>query len=227
MTRHLSALALGGVLGFTSAALAAAPIASVATDQPVVALTFDDGPHPTHTPRLLALLAQEDVRVTFFEIGEKVAQHPALARAIVAAGHELGNHTRTHVNLSKLDEAAVRAEVVEAQTILRDAAGVTPAVFRAPFLAHGPALWSVLGELGLPSITTRVATRDWDGAVTQEEVIETASRAGPGDIVLLHTWPEKTVRAMPEIIARLRAKGLRFVTVSELLALAPPDAVDR
>jgi peptidoglycan/xylan/chitin deacetylase (PgdA/CDA1 family) len=79
----------------------------------------------------------------------------------------------------------------------------------------------VLAELGLPSITTEVATKDWDAATTQEQVLTTAASAGPGDIVLMHTWPEKTVQAMPEIIAQLRAKGLRFVTVSELLALAP------
>lgn len=205
-----------------SLAATAQPVAFVATDQPVVALTFDDGPHETRTARLLEILAREDVRATFFEIGRNVADHPDLARAVVAAGHEIGNHTQTHANLAKLDDLdAVRTEIVQSQTLIHETTGVAPRVFRAPFLAHGPHVWTVLGELGLPSITTRVATRDWSADTTREQIIETAASAGPGDIILLHTWPEKTLEAMPEIIARLRAKGLRFVTVSELLALAP------
>lgn len=202
-----------------AALFAAPPIDAVKTDQPVVALTFDDGPHPANTARLLEIFARENVRVTFFEIGKNVAQHPALARAVLAAGHELGNHSKTHANLGKLaDPAAVRAELVETQQIITDATGFTPVVFRAPYLAHGPALHAVLDELKLPSINARISTNDWDAKVTREMIIESASKAGPGDIVLLHTWPDKTVEALPEIIARLRAKGLRFVTVSELLA---------
>jgi peptidoglycan-N-acetylglucosamine deacetylase len=222
MNRHLSSLALSGLLAMSPTLSATTPISFVLTDQPVVALTFDDGPHGTNTPRLLELFAREDVRVTFFEIADNVARYPELARAIVASGHEIANHTRTHANLAQsADLDAVRAEVAEAQAMIHDITGVMPVVFRAPYLAHGPKVWTVLEELGLPSITTRVSTNDWDGAVTREQIIVAASRAGPGDIVLMHTWPHKTVEALPEIIALLRAKGLRFVTVSELLRLAP------
>jgi len=197
-------------------------IKSVKTDQPVVALTFDDGPHPVQTQALLDLFARENIKVTFFEIGKNVAARPELARAIHAAGHELANHSKTHPKLGEMtDVAAVRAELVETQTIIKDATGVTPVVFRAPYISHGPALWTVLGELGLPSIGGSFSASDWDAKVTKEQIIETCSKAGPGDIVILHTWPEKTAAALPAIIANLRAKGLRFVTVSELLALAP------
>lgn len=201
------------------ALFAAPPIDAVKTDQPVVALTFDDGPHPANTARMLGIFARENVRVTFFEVGKNVVQHPGLARAVLAAGHELGNHSRTHANLGKMrDIEAVRAEVTETQRIIQEATGFTPVVFRAPFLGHGPELHAVLDELKLPSINARISTDDWDAKVTREMIIERASKAGPGDIVLMHTWPDKTVEALPEIIARLRAKGLRFVTVSELLA---------
>lgn len=214
--------ALAAFACLASALAAGTAIPSVPTDQAVVALTFDDGPHSPNTTRLLELFEREKVRVTFFEIADNITLHPALARAIVAAGHEIGNHTKTHANLSELkDPEAVRAELVEAQVIIREVTGVTPVVFRAPFLAHSPGLWAVLEELQMPSITSDASTSDWDGTVTKEMIIERASRAGPGSIVLLHTWPDKTIDAMPEIIARLRAKGLRFVTVSELLALAP------
>lgn len=198
-------------------------IRTVKTDQPVVALTFDDGPHPTQTQVLLDLFAREKIKVTFFEVGKNVAKHPELARAVLAAGHEIGNHSKTHPQLGgKTDIALVRPEVVETQAIIKDATGFTPVLFRAPFLSQGPALWTVLGELKLPSIAAAHSASDWDGAVTTEQIIENCGKAGPGDIVILHTWPKKTADALPEIITRLRAKGLRFVTVSELLALAPP-----
>ena len=222
MIRYLRLLLLIAPLGMPSITSADTPISAVATVEPVVALTFDDGPHPANTPRLLEIFAREGVRVTFFEVGNHVAKHPELARALVAGGHEIGNHTQSHPNLSRLaDPAAVRAEIVDAQGLITKTTGIAPRVFRAPFLAHSPAVWAVLAELRLPSITTEVATKDWDAATTREQILETAAKAGPGDIVLMHTWPDKTVEAMPEIISRLRAKGLRFVTVSELLALAP------
>lgn len=207
-------------------ALSAQPmIKSVKTDQPVVALTFDDGPHPTQTQALLDLFVREKIKVTFFEVGNNVSKYPELARAIHAAGHELANHSKTHPKLGEMtDVAAVRAELVETQSIIKDATGVTPVVFRAPYISHGPALWTVLGELKLPSISGSFSGSDWDSKVTKDQIIETCSKAGAGDIVILHTWPEKTAEALPVIIANLRAKGLRFVTVSELLALAPQAA---
>lgn len=203
-------------------ASAQSPLKSVKTGQPVVALTFDDGPHGTNTARMLEIFARENIKVTFFEIGNNIAAHPALARDIHAAGHEIGNHSKTHPRLGDMtDLAAIRAELVETQTVVKEATGFTPVVFRAPYISHGPALWTILDELKLPSVSASISTADWDSKVTREMIIERAAQAGPGDIVLMHTWPDKTVEALPEIIAALRAKGLRFVTVSELLALAP------
>lgn len=197
-------------------------IKSVKTDLPVVALTFDDGPHPVQTQALLDLFAREKIKVTFFEVGQNVAKYPELARAIHAAGHELANHSKTHPKLGEMtDVAAVRAELTETQTLIKDTTGVAPVVFRAPYISHGPALWTVLDELKLPSISGSFSASDWDAKVTKDQIIETCSKAGAGDIVILHTWPEKTAEALPAIIANLRAKGLGFVTVSELLALSP------
>lgn len=204
---------------------ARAPVKAVATTEPCVALTFDDGPRPENTPRLLELFAREGIRVTFFEVGDEVTRYPALARAIADAGHEIGNHSKTHPRLGDMaDPEAVRAELAETQRIIQEAAGVTPRVFRAPYISHGPALWTVLDELKLPSISSRLSIGDWDAKITSELILERASQAEAGDILLLHTWQDKTLEALPELIRRLRAKGLRFVTVSELLALSPPPA---
>lgn len=200
---------------------AQSPVKSVKTDRPVVALTFDDGPHPVQTQVLLDLFAREKIKVTFFEIGKNVVARPELARAIHAAGHEIGNHSRTHPRLGDMtDLDAIRAELADTQSAIAEATGFTPVIFRAPYISHGPALWTVLGEMKLPSISASISTSDWDSKVTKEMIVERASAAGPGDIVLMHTWPEKTAAALPEIIANLRAKGLQFVTVSQLLALS-------
>jgi len=224
MPRASLALLTFALLASLTAPLSAqTAIRTIKTTEPVVALTFDDGPHPAQTQVLLDLFAREKIKVTFFEVGKNVAKYPELARAILAAGHEIGNHSKTHPQLGgKTDISVVRPEVVETQAIIKEATGFTPVLFRAPFLAHGPALWTVLDELKLPSIAAAHSASDWDGSVTKEQIIENCSKAGPGDIVILHTWPKKTAEALPEIIIRLRAKGLRFVTVSELLALAPP-----
>lgn len=224
MPPRLRTLALLCLASLMPSLLARSPINVVPTDHPVVALTFDDGPHPTNTPRLLELFAKEEVRVTFYEIGRHVAQHPELARAVVAAGHEIGNHSKTHPRLGDMDIDAVRAELVETQAIVEETTGQVPRTFRAPFISHGPALWTVLDELSLPSIASRLQTHDWEKDVTVEQIIERSCRAAPGDVILLHTWQNKTVEALPEIIRRLREKGLRFVTMTELLALQRPEA---
>jgi peptidoglycan/xylan/chitin deacetylase (PgdA/CDA1 family) len=201
-----------------------APIASVRTNEPVVALTFDDGPHVTLTAQMLAFLAREGIRATFFEVGNNVAEQPGLARAVIAAGHEIGNHGQTHRDLGGTsDVAEVRAELLAAQAVVRETTGFTPVVFRAPSLSHGPALWSVLDELQLPSVAG-ITAADWDAGTTSAAIIECCSKAGPGDIVLLHTWSVNTMDALPEIVRNLRANGLGFVTVSEMIALAPPLA---
>ena len=195
------------------------PIESVKTSEPVVALTFDDGPHATHTAWMLELFARENIKVTFFEIGNAVVQFPALAKAVIAAGHEIGNHSMTHPNLGEMtDVAAIRAEILDSQDVIHQAAGYTPVIFRAPLLAHGPALWTVLDELNLPSING-IHAADWDASTTKESIVETYSNVGPGDIILLHSWPAQTMEALPEIIHNVRAKGFRFVTISELITL--------
>jgi Predicted xylanase/chitin deacetylase len=223
LPRHLaSVFALG--LCLLTPLHARSPINTVKTDEPLVALTFDDGPHQPNTTRLLEILAGEDVRVTFFEIGRNVGKHPELARAIVAAGHEIGNHSLTHANLGKIDSVEqIRAELVDTQTVIRDTVGAAPVVFRAPFGSHGPALWTVLDELKLPSVLSALHVGDWEKDITTEQIVDRAAAAKAGDVVLLHTWQNKTLEAMPEIIRRLRAKGLRFVTVSELLASAKTE----
>jgi peptidoglycan/xylan/chitin deacetylase (PgdA/CDA1 family) len=206
------------------AADAQQPVTRVATKQKVVALTFDDGPNPENAPKYLKLFKEEGVKATFFVVGNNVARQADLAKQMLAAGHEIGNHSMDHANLAQLKtEEDVRGNIARAQAAIKEAVGAEPKVFRAPFIAHDEKTWRVLGALKLPSVGARLDTRDWDGRSTVDSITDAATiSATAGDIVLMHEWSAKTLEAMPEIIKRLKAKGFAFVTVSELLEIDKP-----
>jgi sialidase-1 len=218
MTKRTVTLMAIAIMSTTS--WAQTPVERVETEQQVVALTFDDGPNPVNAPKLLELFKKHGVKATFFVIGKNVRKHPELAKRMLAEGHELGNHTTTHANLAKLgDLEKVKKEIEETQEILKDTVGKPAAVFRAPFLAHDKNVWTVLKDM--PSINASRDTSDWSKDSTTQSIIEKATKhTKAGDIVLMHSWPNKTIEAMPKIIKALQAKGLKLVTVSELLAAA-------
>jgi len=198
------------------------PMGNVKTDQPAVALTFDDGPCWL-TPKFLEVFKKEGVKATFFELGKSIKKNPELAKRILKEGHEIGNHTMSHPHLAKLKtDAEIRKEITGNQAVIKDAVGVEPKVFRAPFGEHDERVWKVLDELKLPSVMARVNTLDWDNQnATVDSITERAvAGAQAGDIILMHIWQQKTLDAMPEIIKGLKAKGYRMVTVSELLSMA-------
>ncbi|MFG0250339.1 MAG: polysaccharide deacetylase family protein [Phycisphaeraceae bacterium JB051] len=196
------------------------PYGRVNTDKPYVCLTFDDGPDAKMVPKLLELFAKENVKATFFVKGNNVTAFPEVAKRIIAEGHEIGNHSRTHANLPKCETVdAVREEIVSTQKIVTDTVGVTPVTFRAPYLAHDDKVWEVLDELKLPSINASQYTDDWDKKKDAEHILTRATdNIQAGDIILLHSWRQETYDVMPEMIKRIKAAGLEMVTVKTLLA---------
>ncbi|WP_309383825.1 polysaccharide deacetylase family protein [Cerasicoccus frondis] len=197
-----------------------APIYRVETDQPYICLTFDDGPIIETSRQWIELFDAHDCRATFFDLGNNVLAEPELAKAVFAAGHEIGNHSMSHPHLPELSLDEVRAQLTECSRVFQEVFGVAPKVFRAPFGEHSDDVWTVLAELGLPAIMGKGAS-DWTPSVTVEHIIEkTTEGVEAGDIFILHTWQAKTLTAMPEMIRRFKAKGLQLVTVSELLASA-------
>ncbi|WP_284749240.1 polysaccharide deacetylase family protein [Amycolatopsis sp. RTGN1] len=173
-----------------------------------VALTFDDGPYPETTPALLAALG--GVRATFFLWGEHAAAHPALVRAIAAAGHTIGNHTWTHPRLTGLDAGTRDEEVRRTQDLLAELTGTRPALFRPPYGDTGPTVAETIAGHGLTEVLWTVDTRDWDGA-SADEVEAAASLVEPGGVVLMHEGRPATVEAVPRILTALAARGLRPV----------------
>jgi len=197
--------------------------ASVHTSQKVIALTFDDGPHPTHTSDVLEVLSKEKIKATFYMIGQQVQQHPRIARAVNRAGHDIGNHSWSHA----AKPLHPKAEVWQTTKIIEQTLGVIPTHFRPPMgimdngmvehamhQNHAVTLWSC-------------DPKDWDNRSTAEIVTTVTAGAKPGGIVLMHDGGgdrSATVAALPEIIRQLRSRGYRFVTVSELLRLHREEA---
>lgn len=182
-----------------------------------VALTFDDGPGP-YTRRLLGMLAERRARATFFVVGHNAEAHPDLIREEAAAGHEIGNHTQSHRDLSRLPTLQVNSDVQRTQDILRSALGRPPTLLRPPYGATNGTVANVAKSLGLRQIMWSVDTEDWrdrDARIVADRAVR---HARPGAIILMHDIHGTTVDAVPRILERLAGKGYTFATVDDLLA---------
>lgn len=194
----------------------------VETKLPFVALTFDDGPHPANTPRLLDLLKAKNVKATFYVVGTNAKRYPEIMRRIVAEGHEIGNHSVTHPNLSKLSADGVRNELRVCHEAIVAATGVAPRTMRPPYGAITSAQKSwIKKEFGYSSILWSVDPLDWKKPGSSVVASRLVSGASPGGILLAHDIHAGTIDAMPSTIDQLLARGFRFVTVTQLLALEP------
>ncbi len=185
-----------------------------------IALTFDDGPHPQNTPRLLDILRARNVKATFYVIGRSVDLYPQVVRRTVAEGHELGNHSHTHRLLSKLGDADLRSEMNRCRDAVSNAAGVRMRTMRPPYgglLQRQRQL--VHDEFGYPTILWSVDPLDWKRPGPSVVTSRILSGTNPGAIVLAHDLHSQTVDAMPATIDGLLRRGYKFVTVSQLLAM--------
>jgi peptidoglycan/xylan/chitin deacetylase (PgdA/CDA1 family) len=203
------------------------------------ALTFDDGPNPSITPRLLDVLDQYRVKATFFVIGRFVRECPALTREISARGHLLGNHTQTHPNLLWLSPRSIRSEVEQCQLVLRDTVGTPAKYFRPPFGLRNPWVVSTARELGMQTVMWTLLPGDWrekpvDWLTTRMQPIavraKTAAHRRTGDVLCLHDGAHRrlngdrsrTLAALEYWLPRWRDLGLKFVTIGE--AVSTPAA---
>ncbi len=181
-----------------------------------VALTFDDGPHPSYTREILSILADHDVTATFFMIGSNVAGHPDIVRKVAEAGHAIGTHTWSHANLKRLSATAVRDEIERAVDEVETTTGQRPALFRAPYGNWSPTVFRRCAELGQRSVAWNVDPRDWEApgaAVIRSRVLD---QVRSGSIVLDHDGGgdrSQTVSALRAFLPRLLDAGYTFVGV--------------
>jgi len=192
----------------------------VNVDGPYIAMTFDDGPSGPNTPRLLDLAAKKHIKLTFFLIGENAAHYPQLVQRELAEGHQVCNHSYTHPDLARMSDSAVRSEIQKTQDAIINASGYKPILMRPPYgaMTARQRLW-VSNEFGFKIILWDVDPLDWKrpgSSVVAQRII---SGVRPGSIILSHDIHSGTVDAMPQVFDTLLAKGYKFVTVSELLAM--------
>jgi len=196
---------------------------SVHVDGPFIALTFDDGPNATLTPKLLDLLAARHLKATFFVVGQNAADHPEILKRAVREGHEIGNHSWSHPNLGKMSDDAVRRELQKTEDAIVAAIGKKPVLMRPPYgsITARQKKW-IHEEFGYRIILWDVDPLDWKrpgpSVVTARILKETKT----GSIVLSHDIHPPTIEAMPATFDQLMKKGFKSVTVTELIGMATP-----
>lgn len=188
-----------------------------------VAITFDDGPSPENTPRLLDLLKKRGLRATFFVVGQCAVEYPDIMKRIAAEGHEIANHSWSHPLLSKLGEAAVTEQLQRTHDAIQQTAGVTAKVMRPPYggFTANQRVWAHK-KWGYKIILWDVDPLDWKVRNAGHVESEILKRTVNGSIILAHDIHKSTVDAMPGTLDGLLARGHKFVTVSELLAMDRP-----
>jgi peptidoglycan/xylan/chitin deacetylase (PgdA/CDA1 family) len=196
----------------------------VHVDEPYIALTFDDGPHATLTPKLLDLLASRHIKATFFVLGECVEQNPQILQRAAREGHEIGNHSWSHPQLNHLSDDAVRSQLKRTDDLIKSVIGVHPTLLRPPYgaLTSRQKKW-IPEEFGYKIILWDVDPLDWKDPGPATVTNRILKNARPGSIVLSHDIHRGTIESVPATIDQLLAKHFKFVTVSELIGLATPE----
>ncbi len=189
-----------------------------------VALTFDDGPGP-YTARVLRVLRAMKAPATFFLIGRSASAYPRLVSAEAAAGEEVGDHTETHPPLGRLSAGVQAAQISQAATAIRQGGAPAPVLMRPPYGSLNAATLQVLHAQRMLMVLWSVDTKDYSRPGVSRIAYTAISGAQPGAIVLMHDGGgdrSETVAALPRIITRLRQRGFRLVTISQLVADDPP-----
>lgn len=179
-----------------------------------VALTFDDGPRSGLTTKVLDLLAKYDAKATFYILGRSIAGNEEILKRQVAEGHELGNHSWTHDNLTKISQEQLHHEIHHTQEVIKNITGVTPKTLRVPYGAYDA---NVAHVANMPLVNWNVDSNDWRQRNVRSNVNTVISQVTPGSIILMHDIHPESVDAVEEIIVRLKQKGYQFVTVTELI----------
>lgn len=205
----------------TSTSSATAPAQVDCRKKKCVALTFDDGPGPL-TDGLLDTLVKENVPATFFLVGNMIKQHPGVARRIASTpGMTIADHTISHPMLTKLGAAAVKREIVGNTRLIRNVTGVSPRFLRPPNGLHDARVDDVARRQGQAVVLWSAGALDWQYDTPAKIVSVTMPQLAPGAIVLAHDIHPWTVKAVPTLITKIRAKGYTLVSLDDILGGHP------
>jgi cellulose synthase/poly-beta-1,6-N-acetylglucosamine synthase-like glycosyltransferase/peptidoglycan/xylan/chitin deacetylase (PgdA/CDA1 family) len=197
-----------------------------------IAITFDDGPDPVWTPKILDLLKQQHVKATFFVVGTEVAAHPELARRIVAEGHQIGVHTFTHTNLSTAPGWRRSLELRQSQLILAGATGVSTPLLRPPYSSEPDALtnadWAAIKQArdaGYLTVLTTQDSEDWRRPGVAQVIANATPKGNAGQVLLMHDAGgdrSETLTALQQLIPKLKARHFQFATVTDAVGVPQP-----
>ena len=196
--------------------------ADTSSGKKLIALTFDDGPHPRYTNQILDVLGAYGVKATFFEVGENVLYYSETAQRVAREGHEVGNHTFTHGNVGSMDEDTLLRELERCEDALEELCEYRPHLLRTPEGAMNASLERCLAGADYILVLWSLDTRDWDNKSTACIVQTVLDNVKSGDIILMHdyiSYHSKTPEALDVIIPALLSQGYEFVTVSELFGI--------
>lgn len=185
----------------------------VDANAPMVALTFDDGPNPDYTKRIIDVLNANYSRATFFVVGTNAELHPGMLQMISESGSEIGNHSYSHKNFTEIEAAEVEKEIDKVNRAVKKATGEKTTVIRPPYGAFND---DVLSQLKEPAILWDVDTEDWDSRNAQKIAENILADVKDGDVILMHDIYESTAEAVEIIVPKLKEMGYQIVTVSEL-----------
>jgi polysaccharide deacetylase family sporulation protein PdaB len=194
---------------------------SVENGDKKIALTFDDGPHEKYTAEILDILKEENVPATFFVIGENAKSCPELIKRELAEGHEIGNHTYSHMFLKNKSSAVISREILDAETALYEVADYRSKLLRPPGGLYDSAVCASARECDYSMILWSVDTRDWAHTPAEQIAKSVLENVKSGDIILMHDYisgKSPTPKSLRAIIPKLKSDGFTFVTVSELIS---------
>lgn len=196
------------------------PVRAEENDPPRIALTFDDGPHPGRTGRILSVLGKYSIKATFFILGCNAENYPEPLLKAVEEGHEIEDHSFDHQTRGKT-VGELKQSILKTAEIIERVSGRAPRYFRPPEGKSTDALSQALSDLGYETVFWTVDSRDWTGKPADEIARDVLRSVSDGDILLFHDYTcphDNTVHALEKIIPELLARGYRFVTVEELLS---------
>lgn len=190
--------------------------AGIDPSKPMVALTYDDGPSGTNTPRLLETLRTYGARATFFMVGKQAAKNPEVVKQMVAQGCEVANHTYDHTMMNKIDPVELTRQLEMTNQVVADATGISPVLMRPCGGERTDAGMSAVGSISMPAILWSIDTLDWKTRDVQNTIDTVLSQVKDGDIILMHDLYDTAAVASETIVPELINRGYQLVTVSEL-----------
>lgn len=194
------------------------PIYSVKQSEKVVSVTFDNAWGAGDIPDIINSLEKENVKATFFMVGQWAEKYPEVVKLISENGHDIANHSYSHLKMGSIDMKRMKYEIAECGKKLNEITGKEVELFRAPYGDYNDSVINAAKELGYYTIQWDVDSLDWKPDISREEILNRVlKKVRPGSIILFHNDTPHTAKLLPQIIQAIKKEGYRFVPVSELI----------